>query len=950
MKNKFLLLSLILSVFFLTNACQDMGKSKGSTEFKIDYEKYVLENGLDVILHQDKSDPIVSVAILFHVGSNREKPGKTGFAHFFEHMLFQNSENVGKGNFFKKIEELGGTLNGGTWQDGTIYYEVVPKDALEKVLWMESDRMGYMINTVTVPVLENEKQVVKNEKRQRVDNQPYGHTDYVIGKALYPEGHPYNWQVIGSLEDLEAATIDDVKEFYHKYYGPNNATLVLAGDFEFADAKELVDKYFGEIPVKEEIPKLEKQPATLTSNISLMHEDNFANLPELTLVYPAVEDGHPDSYALDYLAALLSDGKRAPLYKEIVENQKLAPRTRANNRGMEVSGTFTIKVRSNEGVDLDEVHNAIFAAYKNFEESGIDDKDMERIKNSQEISFYNGISSVLSKSFQLAQFNEFRGEPAMLEEEIKKILAVTKDDVMRVYEKYIKGKNYIATSFVPKGQTELALNGATVAEVVEEEIIAGAENAPIPESETEFEKTISKIDRSIEPTLGESPVVGVPQIWTGNLSNGLSIYGIENSELPLVEFSLRIKGGMLLDDPTKIGVANLITDMMMEGTKNKTPEELEDAIGQLGSNIGMYTNAEFIEIYGNTLARNFTATFDLLKEILLEPRWDSKEFDRVKAKTLTDIQQRSVNPNVVAASVFNKLIYGSDHILSNSSLGTMSSVEKITIDDLKQYYDRYFAPNISSLHLVGSVSEQEVMVELDKLATEWQSKEVMIPAFDSPREPQKPSISFVDIPGAKQSVIQVGKKGLKGNDDDFFMTQVINYKLGGSFNSQLNMTLREEKGYTYGARSGFTRRINDGSFIASSSVRSNVTKESVEIFKSIIENYVEVFSQEDLDKTRKTMIRSNARAFETLNQKMGILENISTFDLPVDYIARDQDKLKQIDLNGAKALIRKYMDTNQLSYLIVGDAATQLAGLEQIGLGIPKLLDREGVPVEVVLN
>ncbi|HHH50021.1 MAG TPA: insulinase family protein, partial [Saprospiraceae bacterium] len=718
-----LILCLMLPQFFACNADGNSNASDATAELKIDYDKYTLDNGLQVILHQDDSDPIISLAILFHVGSNREKPGRTGFAHFFEHMLFQNSENVGKGNFFKKIEEMGGTLNGGTWNDGTVYYEVVPKDALERVLWMESDRMGFMINTVTEPVLENEKEVVKNEKRQRVDNQPYGHTGYVVDKALYPTDHPYNWQVIGSLEDLENATIDDVKEFYAKWYGPNNATLVLAGDFKSAEAKELIEKYFGELKARGEDSAITPRPAVVEHTVKLMHEDNFAELPELRMTFPAVEDGHPDSYALEYLGELLSNGKRAPLYKEIVEKQKLASdrQTNAFNATREMAGNFVFRIRANDGVNLNDVEAAVFTALKNFETDGIDDRDMSRIKNAQETNFYSGISGILSKSFQLAQFNTFRGNPGELQNEIKKILAVSKDDVMRVYKKYIKDKNYVATSFVPKGKTDLALTGSTVAEVVEEPVVQGAEPPALSEDDIVFEKTKSKIDRSVEPPLGAAPTMNTPNVWTAVLSNGLKVYGIQNNELPMVEFSLRLKGGMLVDDPNKVGVANLMTDIMIEGTANKTPEELEDAIGQLGADIGMYTSAEFIEISGSCLARNFAKTYALFEEILLEPRWDEKEFDRIKKSTVTSIQQRAARPNSVAASVFNKLIYGPDNILSNNTSGSIETVNSLTIDDVKAFYEKNYSPSVSSFHIVGAISKSEVMKALESLAKKWEN-------------------------------------------------------------------------------------------------------------------------------------------------------------------------------------------------------------------------------------
>lgn len=947
-----LLMSGLLLVGFFS--CQSDAHSNNATaatpELKIDYEKFTLDNGLDVILHEDKSDPIVSVAIMYHVGSNREKPGRTGFAHFFEHMLFQNSENVGKGNFFKKIEELGGTLNGGTWNDGTVYYEVVPKDALEKILWMESDRMGFVINTVTTPVLENEKQIVKNEKRQRVDNQPYGHTGYVVDKTLYPEAHPYNWQVIGSLEDLQAATIDDVKEFYNKWYGANNATLVIAGDFDNAQTKEWVKKYFSELPKGDEIAAIQPQASDLKETVKLMHEDNFAQLPELRMVYPTVADGHEDAYALDYLGQLMSQGKRAPLYKELVENKKLAPAPASSNRTREIAGQFVVRVRANNDVDLDSIATGIQTAFANFEANGIDDKDMQKIKNKLETDFYGSISSILGKSFQLAQFNEFRGSPDELSAEIKKILAVSKEDVMRVYNKYIKDQPHLITSFVPKGKPELAVEGSAVAEVVEEAIVAGAEDAPQEEVEEEFERTPSAFDRSIEPELGAAPLVSVPTIWSNTLVNGLKVYGIENEELPLVEFSLRLKGGMLFDDPAKVGVANLMTDIMQEGTANKTPEELQDAIGALGADINMSTSSEYITINASCLARNFAATLDLVEEMLLQPRWDAQEFERIKKQTITQIQQRSGQPNAVAVKVFNKLLYGEDNILANNTLGTIETVQTITLDDLKNYYNQYYSPNVSNIHIVGAVGESMVMSELKSLGDNWENKNVEVPTFTAPAAKEKPMVYFVDIPDSKQSVIRIGKPMMDGNDKDYYASSIVNERLGGGGSARLFQQLREEKGYTYGAYSGIPRRINDSYFTAFASVRSNVTKESVELFKEILDGYQKDYSEEDLSITKNTLIKQNALAFETLNDKMSVLQNISTFDLPMDYIKQQEKVVEGMTLDGAKSLIGNYLNPEKMIYVVVGDAKTQAENLEKVGLGKPIMVDKDGVLVNQVAN
>lgn len=941
---------LLLGLVLGTTGCQTNSKTAKSNDFKIDYEKYTLGNGLDVILHQDDSDPIVSVAILFNVGSNREKTGRTGFAHFFEHMLFQNSENVGKGKFFTTIEDLGGTFNGGTWQDGTVYFEVVPKDALERILWMESDRMGFMINTVTEAVLENEKEVVKNEKRQRVDNQPYGHTSYVVDKALYPENHPYNWQVIGSLQDLEAATLEDVKEFYQKWYGPNNATMVIAGDFNKEEVKSWVEKYFGEIPARSDVEPIQPMAGKLDTSVLLFHEDNFAQLPELTMTWPTVDDNHPDRFALDYLGQLLSIGKRAPLYKEIVENRKLAPTATAYNSTGEIAGKFNIRVRANADIDLDTIYDAINKGLQDFEKNGINDKDMERIKNLLETDFYNGLSSILSKSFQLVQYNEFKGSPDVLEEEINQILSVTKTDIQRVYEEYIKDKPFVLTSFVPKGKMDLAVTGCKMAAVEEEPIVQGAEPEPLKEEESGFEKTPSKIDRSVIPPLGEAPIVKNPVIWTNKLSNGMTIYGIENAELPIVQFSLILKGGILVDEPSKIGISNLVTSSMMEGTANKTPEELEDAIGQLGAEINMSLAPEYITLSVNCLSRNFEQVVALVEEILLEPRWDEKEFELIKQNSITSLKQREAVPSFISSKVFTRLIYGTGNTLAEYSGGTVEINQAATIDDLKSYYDRNFSPSVATMHFSGNIDQERVKKALAGIEEKWKAKEVLIPEVKVAKPVEKPIVYFVDVPNAKQSVIRIGGVSLKGGDPDFSLASMMNERLGGGTSSRLFQQLREEKGYTYGAYSSFSRRVHEGSFAASSSVRSNVTLESALLFKEILSNYNTSFSEEDLEKAKSSILKGNARQYETLRNKISILESISLYELPMDFIQKDQEAILNVNLDQAKSLISKYINPGQMIYLVVGDKATQLERLKELGYGDPVLLDKDGMPASNVLN
>ena len=941
----------ILTLLFISlfmNSCKDASTEIAAedTKLSIEFEKYELTNGLDVVLHQDKSDPIVSLAIQYGVGSNREKTGRTGFAHLFEHMLFQESENVPQDQFFKKIQDVGGTLNGGTWKDGTIYYEIVPNNALETVLWLESDRMGFLINTVTESAFYNQQEVVQNEKRQRVDNNPYGHTGWVIDKNLYPEGHPYNWQVIGELVDLQNATVEDVKEFYNQYYGPNNATLVLAGDFETEDAKALIEKYFGEIKPRAEVTKLEPQVVTLPETKRLFHEDNFATAPQLNMVWPTLQQYTDDAYALDFLAEILSSGKKAPLYKVLVKEKDLTARTTAFNNSQEIAGAFRIIITANNGVNLNDVEKGIFEAFTMFENEGATDRDVERIKAGLETNFYNGISSVLGKSFQLSQYNVFAGDPGFITTDIENIKKVTKEDVMRVYNTYIKDKPFVMTSFVPKGQLDLITENSTKAPVVEEEIKDNVAKT-VEDLNEEIAKTPSNFDRSVDPEQGPTPKLNIPTSWTATLDNGMKVYGIEQNEIPTVNFSLVIEGGHLLDDMNNNGVANLMTDIMMEGTATKTPLELEEEIEMLGANINMYTTRESIVIRGNTLVRNFDEAMALVEEILLEPRWDKEEFALIKTRTINEIKRSDANPNTVAGRVFNKLLYGKDHIFSYPTSGTVASVEAITIDDLKNYYAKNFSPSISTFHIVGNITEKGSLEKLASLGENWEAKEVTIPEFPIANNRDKSSLYFVDIPDAKQSVINIGYVSLARTDKDFYPAEVMNYKLGGSFSGNVNLILREEKGYTYGARTRFDGSKIPGTFTASSSVRTNTTGESVAIFKEQIAEYKNGISEDDLEFTKNALIKSNARRFETQFALLGMLQEMSNYDLPANYIEEEEAIVGAMTLEQHKQLANKYLDESKMAYVVVGDAATQFAQFKDMGFDEVKLMSKEGDEVKL---
>jgi len=915
-------------------------EKSATSDLNLVYDSFTLENGLKVILHQDKSDPIVAISTIVHVGSNREKPGRTGFAHFFEHMSFNDSENVPKGSNRKLIPELGGSRNGGTWSDGTIYYEVVPKDAFDKLLWIDSDRLGFMINTVDQGTLEREKQVVKNEKRQRVDNRSYGHTGHVIKKALYPEDHPYNWTVIGDLADLQAATLDDVREFYTTFYVPSNATMVIAGDFELEETKEKVKRWFGEIKAGKAMDAMSPQPVALKETKKLYHLDNFAKLPEIRLTFPTVEQYHKDSYALDALAEILSSGKQAPLYQTIVEEKKLAPGVYSWNSSEEIAGTFTILVRGNVGTQLDVIHQAIEESLANFEKNGFTLQQLIKIKAEQETSFYYEIESILDKAQKLGEYNEYAGSPEFIKQDIANITAVSMADVKRVFQTYIKNKNSIITSFVPKDQIDLIVSGSEKANVVEEKIEQGKEEKFVENDAIKFEITPTVHDRS-EPALTALPTLNVPDVWQNSQSNGMKVYGIEQNELPIVNFNLTIQAGQQLDSYDKIGTATLMTQLMNEGTLTKTPQELEEAIGLLGADLRISSNREFINISGKSLAKNFDATVVLLSEMLLTPRWQKSEFDRLKSTRLTRIKQAKGNANTIARNAFSKLLYSNKHLAGNPMGGTEKTVENITLNDVKQYYKANITPKMASFHVVGAVNESQVNKALASLSS-WRGDEVQLPKQPMIKKRNKPQLYFIDVADAKQSVIMVGKPVVSGNDADFYPLQVANNRLGGGMSGRLAQTLRIQKGYTYGAYSYIRGTSYQSPFIASSQVRTNVTLESLEIFKDLIGQYKKTFTEEDLAVTQNMIIKGNSRKFETLDQLLGMLTNMSKFDLPANYIDQQQNYVTDLKLDNIHSNIDKYFEEQSMIYLVVGDAKTQLSRMKDFGYGEPILLNIDG--------
>jgi zinc protease len=921
-------------------------------DFKIPHEKYVLPNGLNVILHADRANPIAAVYIVYHVGSSREEEGRTGFAHLFEHLRFNESQNVPQGQWFRKLQTAGATnVNGSTNTDRTNYYEVVPKNALEMALWMESDRMGWLLPKFNQQTFITQQNVVQNEKRQG-ENAPYSQTGYINDKLMYPAGHPYNWQVIGSLDDLAAANIQDAVSFHNKWYGPSNATLVVAGDIDVAQTRQWITRYFAEIKSSPQPPAPSKRNMRLAESKRASYEDRLAIAPALTMTFPTVEEYSKDAYALQFLGRILT-ARKGPLYRIIVEEKKLAPpgggggggfmgfgggSVSASQRSRERAGTFQVSIRPFPNVKLGDVEDAIMEAFARFEKEGFSVQDVERQKAGIEYRFYTQSGSIFGKATQLGNYNVMKGDPDYMATDLNNTMAVTKTDVLRVYNQYIKGQRFVLLSTVPAGKLALAAPNSTPFVVREESVEQQGTRRDVG---TYTPPVIpSKIDRSTEPVKPADPTVPVPSIWTAKTASGIPMYGITRTSLPLAQFSITVKGGMLLDPADKVGTGALMARLMNEGTAKRTAVALREAVEDLGASLNISGGDESVTLSGSCLSSKLPAVVALAREMMLEPRWDAREFEAAKTQAIDAVRRSETSLTSVSASVFDKLVYGADNVLASPSGGTVKSLQAITLDDLKAYYAANFSPSVATITVVGDVS-QDAAVKLFGGLNGWKATAVKVPTVQVARA-ATPGVYFIDSPRAKQSTFVVGHLSLPATDPDYYKTIVMNHKLGGDFGSVFNMILREEKSFTYGARSAFSGNSSPGAFRMTTQVQANATFETAKIVKDEIAKYRSGISAADLDAVKNTLLKANAGRFETLQQLSAMLGPIVQYGYPFDYIRQRENVVRNMTLSEHTALALKYLQPGQLVFVIVGDKETQFAKLRELGLGEPILLDKDG--------
>ncbi|OWP63440.1 peptidase M16 [Hymenobacter amundsenii] len=911
--------------------------TKKPGELVIPYEKYVLPNGLTVVVSEDHSDPLVHVDVTYHVGSAREQIGKSGFAHFFEHMMFQGSDNVGDEQHFKLVSAAGGTLNGSTNRDRTNYYETVPSNQLETALWLEADRMGFLLDAVTQKKFEVQRSTVKNERGQNYDNRPYGLASENVSKTLYPYGHPYSWLTIGYLEDLDRSNVDDLKNFFMRWYGPNNATLTVGGDVKAQDVVRLAEKYFGSIQKGPAVPAQKLPAPVLTQDRYVSYQDNV-RFPMLQVVFPTVPNGHPDEYALDALAEIIGQGKNSLLYKNLIKPQQ-ALQAQAYNSTSELAGEFTMVALPFPGKALADLEKEVRATLAEFEKTGATAEQVARFKSSTEAQMVNRLASVSGKVSQLAANQTYFGTPNRLPLELKALRAVTVADVNRVYNQYLKGKHAVVLSVVPK-------TGA-VPPVQPDNFTASKEGYKAPNYGYEgltYTKATDTFDRTKQPKSGTAPLVQVPEVWQSKFDNGLRVMGNRNAEIPTVTALLTIRGGHRLEqlNRNQAGIAALTAALMNEGTEQYTSEQFSSELDKLGSTIRVGAGDDNTTVYVQTLTKNLPATMKLLEQRLLHPRFDQADFDRLKKQTLEGIANQVTQPVVIANNTFDKLVYNPADIMSVPANGSTATVTSITLDDVKKFYQSYYAPNVSYLVATGDVDQATLTNQLGFLKG-WQQKQISLPAGEMATQPDKTRIYFVNKDGAAQSEIRVGYLSPLTYDatGDYYRAYLSNYLLGGAFNSRINLNLREDKGYTYGARSGFQGSRYAGPYTAQAGVRADATAASVKEFMSEITNYRNGISDDELQFLQASVGQSDALKYETGQQKAFFLSRLLEYDLPLDYVKQQSDLLKALKKEDVQASAQKYLPADKMYIVVVGDRAKVFPDINSLGYEVVEL-DTDG--------
>jgi zinc protease len=911
----------------------------------INYTEFKLKNGLRVILHEDHSTPIVGVNLWYHVGSKNEVPGKTGYAHLFEHMMFQGSKNYDD-DYFKPIQEAGGTLNGSTNADRTNYWEVVPSNFVELALFMEADRMGGLLDVLNEAKLANQRDVVKNEKRQNYDNQPYGLIGAKINETLYPADHPYHWLTIGSLDDLTAASREDIAGFFRTYYTPRNASLSIAGDFNPVEVRRLVEKHFGKIPGGPAITRPHPAQPRLTESKEIVMQDRVA-LPRLYLVWPTVPAYDKDEPATDFLANILGGGKSSRLYKTLVYDQQIAQNIFANNGSQEIAGRFQIVATARPGKKLEELESAINAEVERIKKDGPTSEEVDRAYNATEAALIFGMQTVGGfggKNDQLNQYATFVGKPGYFQQDLARYRRVTAEDVKRAANTYLL-QHRLKASVLPRGRENRS--SEPTSETAAAKPGAGPAAAIVPQSVAK--RSSEESGKAKLPTPKADPKLTLPAVQRHQLSNGLEVLVVEHHEVPVVTMNLVIKSGSAADPQDRAGLASLTADLLDEGTKKRSALEISNSLTDIGARLG--TSADWDSSSANlaTLTRHLDKALDIYADVVTDPAFNDDELKRARTLRLTNIKQQKDNANAIANIVYASILYGRNHPYGHPASGDEDSVSAIKADDVRNFYRSFYRPNNSTLIVVGDVKAATILPKLESAFGGWQKGDVPMVAIPATQNREQAGIYIVDRPGSAQSVISIGQVGVPRSTPDYFPLLVLNTMLGGQFVSRINLNLREDKGYTYGARSSFDYRRGAGPFSATAGVFTNVTKESVaEFMKELRGVRGEIpITPKELEYSKQAIIRGYPRGFETPGQMSNRLGDVVLYDLPDDYFNTYIQKVRAVTLDDVQRVANRYLDPAKMAIVVVGDRKvieSGLRSLDAVGTTVT-FVDMEGKPV-----
>ena len=903
---------------------------------RITFEKYTLPNGLDVILRQDRRLPVVAVDLWYHVGPANEDKGRTGFAHLFEHMMFQCSKHVPCDQHFQLLEAAGASdVNGTTDFDRTNYFETVPSNQLELALWLESDRMGYLLDKVDQAALANQQDVVRNERRESVENQPYGLAEEAMVQLLYPPGHPYYGNVIGSHEDIQAAKLEDVQRFFRQYYAPNNASLAIVGDIDVAQTKALVQKYFGTLrrgpavpPIKATTPKIATERRKVVPS--------RVELPRVYMAWITPAFYKPGDADADIAATLLGGGRSSRLYKKLVYEQQIAQDVSAQQYSLVLGSIFQIQVTARPGRTAAEIEKALDTELATLRTTAPAQNEVDRARNTIETNIVGRLESLGGfggVADRLNQYNHYLKTPDYLQQDVARYRAVTPVTVRTFARTYLTPSSRVVVHAVP-GEPQAAAQVPTPpAPKPGEGAGAQAVNADEPW-------------RANQPKAATAKPVQLPTPQSETLTNGLTLILNERRGLPVVAASVVLRTGSDANPLDKPGLANFTAAMLDEGTASRSALQIADQAAQLGASLGTGSSMDATTITGRSLSKNFGALLELMADVTLRPSFPAEELDRQRAQRLGQLVQMRDNPSQVAGQVTAMALYGDKHPYGFSEIGTEASVKAITRADLSAFWRQNFVANNAALVVAGDISMKELRAMAEKSFGSWQRGTPARPALTNPTS-IPPRVIIVDKPGSPQTQLRVATIGAARSSPDFRPLQVMNIALGGLFSSRINMNLREKNGYTYGASSQFTFRRAAGPFQVGSGVRTDVTAPSVsEIFKEIRGMVDNPMDQAELQRAKDSLANSLAGAFETSADAVANFSNVFIYDLGLDYYTKYAQDVNRVTTDQTLAVSKQYLVPANMVVIAVGDRKVIEPELAKLNVGKIEIRDSEGRPAK----